>query len=581
LASVSLALTGSGGSGVMTAGRILFEAAAEAGWYALMGKSFGPQIRGGEAAALLRFADHPVQNPDDAYDVLVALDWANILRFASEIPLGADSVVLADPDQGDVPDVIAGVDPLVRNVSFGAIAKGQKGGRANMVAVGAVARAIGLPDRTMVDCVRRILGGKGAQLVDVALASMEAGQALAPELNGLPRLGEPPHNANTRWRISGNEATGLGALHGGVRFVAAYPITPATDVLEWLAPNLPKLGGALLQAEDELAAANMCLGASFGGVPALTATSGPGLSLMTETLGLAVASETPMVVVDVMRGGPSTGIPTKSEQTDLNIAVYGLHGDAPHLVLAPNGIDDCLPTTQWAVGLAEATQAPAIVLTDQAMGQSSAVVDAPESAAIALPRLAAAEPGEGYRRYALTESGVSPVAVPGTPGGAYTGDGLEHDETGTPSSRPADHVAQLDKRLRKLAAFEYGERWADVEGDGPVAVVTWGSATQAVREALGRLASDAVAVRLISVRLIHPASPEAMAEALAGVERVLVVEQNHDGQFYRYLRAHYDLDCPMEAFHHPGPLPLRPGEVVSRVRDFAVSTMPSMTAEEK
>jgi pyruvate/2-oxoacid:ferredoxin oxidoreductase alpha subunit len=162
-----------------------------------------------------------------------------------------------------------------------------------------------------------------------------------------------------------------------VRFVAAYPITPATELLEWMAPALEQVGGVLVQAEDELASINMALGASYGGVPSLTATSGPGLSLMTEALGLAVAAELPVVVVDVMRGGPSTGIPAKSEQSDISIATQGLHGDAPRLVVVPNSIEDCLVSTQWAVHLAESLQVPALVLSDQFFGQTRAVVDRP------------------------------------------------------------------------------------------------------------------------------------------------------------------------------------------------------------
>ncbi len=171
-----------------------------------------------------------------------------------------------------------------------------------------------------------------------------------------------------------------------MRFVAAYPITPASEILEWLAPRLEQVGGSLLQAEDELASVNMIIGASFGGVPALTATSGPGLSLMMEGLGLAVASETPVTVVNVMRGGPSTGIPTKSEQADLNIALYGLHGDAPHLVLAPLDIGDCVFTTQWAVQLAEHLQTVAIVLSDQFLGQSRTISATPPSRELPLAR---------------------------------------------------------------------------------------------------------------------------------------------------------------------------------------------------
>ena len=180
-------------------------------------------------------------------------------------------------------------------------------------------------------------------------ACIHAGYAAAP---AAPTR-DLPVVAAARWNISGNEAAGLGALRGGLRFVAAYPITPATEMLEWLAPRLERLGGALLQAEDELASVNMIIGSSFGGAPSLTATSGPGLSLMMEGLGLAIASETPVVVVNVQRGGPSTGIPTKSEQSDLNLAVYGFHGDAPHLVLAALDIRDCVFTLHWAMRLAE------------------------------------------------------------------------------------------------------------------------------------------------------------------------------------------------------------------------------------
>ena len=167
----------------------------------------------------------------------------------------------------------------------------------------------------------------------------------------------------------------VGALRGGVRFVGCYPITPATDLVEWMAPQLQKLGGRLALAEDELAAINMVLGASYGGVPAMTVTSGPGLSLMVESIGLGIAAEIPAVIVDVMRGGPSTGIPSKTEQSDVNIAIYGGHGDAPRIVLAPTSVRDCMFTGEWAVYLAELLQTPVIVLSDQALGQAYTVID--------------------------------------------------------------------------------------------------------------------------------------------------------------------------------------------------------------
>jgi 2-oxoglutarate ferredoxin oxidoreductase subunit alpha len=317
------------------------------------------------------------------------------------------------------------------------------------------------------------------------------------------------------------------------------------------------VGGTLVQAEDELASINMALGASYGGVPALTATSGPGLSLMIESLGLGVAAEVPVVVVDVMRTGPSTGIATKTEQADLGTALYGLHGDAPHVVVAPNSLADCLAATEWAVGLAESLQVPAIVLADQYFGQARAVVDEPAMRDGAPQRLKA-QGGEAYRRYALTPSGVSPMAIPGTPGATYTADGLEHNEKGTPSSQAADHLAQMDKRARKLARLDPGEAWASVEGEGETALVTFGSCTGPAREALAR---NGKGVKLVSLRLLSPAQPERLKKALAGVKRVLVVEQNHSGQFLKYLRAEYDLPGEVKSLRRPGPLPFRPAEI--------------------
>ncbi|WP_440997036.1 2-oxoacid:acceptor oxidoreductase subunit alpha [Arhodomonas sp. SL1] len=563
--SIGLAIMGSGGTGVMTAGQLLLATAADAGWYGRMGRSFGPQIRGGEAAALLRLSPRPIQAPPDRFELVLAFDWSNIERFAAEIPLDEGTLVLHDPDAGDVPDLITEHGPTTAEVNLRQLAKGIDGGRVNMIALGLLGALIGLPGQRTRARVEATMAARGSASVTSALGCIEQGAELAGTVDFLtPFTTASP--AQPRWLISGNEATGLGAVRGGIRFVAAYPITPATEVLEWLSPELPRLGGCLVQAEDELASVNMCIGASFGGTPALTATSGPGLALMTEGIGLAVASETPLVVVDVMRGGPSTGIPTKSEQADLDIALHGLHGDAPHLVIAPNGLEDCIHATQWATRLAEALQAPAVVLTDQAMGQTRAIIDRPAERDFQLGRRIAGEGDlEDYRRYRDTADGVSPMSLPGTAGGEYTADGLEHDEGGTPSSRGADHQAQLDKRRRKLTAFDYGDYWADVEGEGHVALITWGSVTAAAREAAERLTTGGYACRLISLRLLAPARPKAMAQALAGVERALVVEQSHDGQFLRHLRAHYTIDADLVPLHRPGPMPLSPGEIVSAV----------------
>ena len=568
--SISIAILGSGGSGVMTAGEMLLEAAGRCGLYGMMTRSSGPQIRGGEAAALLRLSQQPVENHKGRFDILLAIDWLNADRFVGEIILDRQSLVIGDVGS-EVPDAITSMGGRMIGLPLTNSAKAVRGGRPNTVALGLLGTAIGLPSAILTDAVQKKLQKLGQDAVAANTAALELGCKLAGGLPEIATLEAQRSAIGGRWSISGNEAAGMGAIRGGIRFVAAYPITPATEILEWLAPALKKVGGVLVQAEDELASINQLIGASYGGTPALTATSGPGLALMTESIGLAVASETPVVVVDVMRGGPSTGIPTKSEQSDLNIALYGLHGDAPHLVLAPVSIGDCLFTTQWASYLAETLQTAAIVLSDQSLGQTRAVIDRPADITFVSGGRKLARVDSGYQRYAVTESSVSPMTLPGMPGGQYTADGLEHNPLGNPSSRAEDHSAQLEKRKRKLEQFEYGDHWASIEGSGETAVITWGSSCGPVREALALMAAEGIPTRLVAIRLLLPIQPERLASALKGVKRVLVVEQSHGAQFHLYLRAHYDLPGEVKSLAIPGPLMIRPDAVYHRLTHWEES----------
>jgi 2-oxoglutarate/2-oxoacid ferredoxin oxidoreductase subunit alpha len=566
--SLQIAIAGSGGSGVMTAGTLLLDAAAQAGLYGLMVRTSGPQIRGGEAAALLRLSTTPIESLDDTFDLLLAIDWQNVHRFADEIPLHAGSVVIGDAEGGEVPPVFLQSGAKSHALPLKKMAKAIAGSWINMLALGLTGALAGMSAEALEGAVRRSWKRPEAALL-ANLKALHEGIAATANITGVPKLAPAAPVKAKRWMLSGNEGAGYGAIRGGVRFVAAYPITPATELLEWMAPALTKVGGSLLQAEDELASVNMIIGGAYGGVPSLTATAGPGLALMTEGIGLAVAAEVPIVVVDVMRGGPSTGIPAKSEQSDLSFAVSGLHGDAPRLVLAPSSISDCVGTTQWAVELAEALQAPAIVLSDQFMGQSRAIVDKPAARPCIATRVTVPAGTADYKRYRDTESGVSPMAIPGTPGTVYTADGLEHTEGAIPSSGSRDHAVQLDKRERKLMKHDYGSRWADVEGDAPVAVITFGSSSGPVREAVQRAAAQGVPVRLIVLRLLAPLQPEAVALALEGVERVMVIEQNHQAQLLRYLRGMVDLPGRPASFHRPGPLPLRPAELCAAICEWA------------
>jgi 2-oxoglutarate ferredoxin oxidoreductase subunit alpha len=568
---LSIALAGSGGSGVMTAGTLLLQAAAQAGLYGLMVRTSGPQIRGGEAAALIRLSQQPTQSLDDGFDMLLALDWQNVNRFADEIPLKPGAVLIGDADEGEAPEVFKAQAARVATLPLKKTAKAIHGSWINMLALGLAGAWAGLPAAALEGALRASWK-RGADALQANLAALHRGIEAAGDFANPAALAATPGAGSGRWQISGNEAAGFGAIRGGVRFVAAYPITPATELLEWMAPALTQVGGSLLQAEDELASVNMIVGSSFGGVPSLTATAGPGLALMTEGIGLAVSAEVPIVVVDVMRGGPSTGIPAKSEQSDLSFAVSGLHGDAPRIVVAPSSIGDCLAATQWAVQLAEALQTAAIVLSDQFMGQSRAIIDAPpRDEATVAKRLVAEAHTPDFKRYRDTLSGVSPMAIPGTPGVTYTADGLEHTEVGVPSSQARDHRVQLDKRARKLMQHDYGPRWADIEGDGTVAVVTFGSASGPVREAVQRLAAQGQRVKLIVLRLLAPVQPHLFDQVLLGVEQVLVVEQNHGAQLYRYLRAMLDLPGEVQSLHKPGPLPLRPAEIAAWIAEQAAA----------
>lgn len=565
--TLSIAIAGSGGAGALTTGNLLLDAATKQGCYGILTRTVGPQIRGGEAVAMVRLGPEPIDCVSDRFDIFLAMDWNNVDRYAAEIPLDRHSLILSDASKEGIPEVILQSGARVIDLPLEETAKKLKKGRSNMVALGVLAEIINLPREHIQAILQKQFSKRGEQILQASIDSVERGREAAHDIDKQPLL-HNKGNGHDHWIITGNQAAGLGALWGGIRFVAAYPITPATEILEWLSPALSKVGGTLVQAEDELASASMIIGASYGGVPSLTATSGPGLALMVESLGLAVSSEVPIVVIDVMRGGPSTGIPTKSEQGDLNIAVYGFHGDAPHLVLAPTSVSDCLFTSQWSVHLAEAMQVPAIVLSDQYLGQARAVIDAPEDKHnLRALRLTEEQPAQDYQRYAVTESGVSPMAIPGTPGGQYTADGLEHTPSGLPSSSADDHRNQLDKRLRKLANYDYGDDWADIEGEGSCAVITWGSTTGTVREALKRLSKDGITgIRLIAPRLLLPIQPEKFSAALSGVEKILIIEQSHSAQFYRYLRAHYDLPEDVQLFHRVGPILIRPGEIYEKIK---------------
>lgn len=567
--SIGIVFAGSGGAGAMTAGTVLLRAAAHAGYYGMMTQLFGPQVRGGEAAALVQISTEPVEAQPDRYDLFVALDWEKVEQFGLEIPLDETTVIISDPEAGPVPAGIAKSKGRIVPLAMGdrsasKLERALRGKRVNMFAAGAVASLIGLSAEDLKVAVETIFADKPAEVIAVNAKGAHAGMQVTSGLTVNLRL-EPPRGA-ARWLITGNQAVALGALRGGVRFIGCYPITPATDLVEWLAPRLQKLGGQLVLAEDELASINMALGASYGGTPAMTVTSGPGFSLMVETLGLATAAEIPVLLVDVMRAGPSTGIASKTEQSDINLAIYGAHGDAPRVVMAPMSVGDCIFTGEYAVYVAESLQSPVILLSDQTLGQAGTVID-PE---LKRPkprtrRVNGAPPAKPFKRYALTGDPVTPMPRPGTPGHEWVAEGLTHNEAGLPASGAGAHVAQINKRAKKIAQFDPGDAWGARWGEGDVAVLAFGSTIAPAREAARRLMAAGRHIRVVGLRVLAPVPAQAIARAIDGARRIVVIEQNQSAQLYHYLLGQKAIPANAESVARPGPLPFRPGEIASYV----------------
>jgi 2-oxoglutarate ferredoxin oxidoreductase subunit alpha len=453
-----------------------------------------------------------------------------------------------------------------------------------MVAVGVVAGMFGLEREHAHRLLRESkLAKKGEEILNKNLRAIDLGHAWVQEhVKERSSFEVQASRLEGRIVLSGNTAIALGALVAGCRRYAGYPITPATDIMEFLADELPKLGGAVIQAEDEIAAIGMVVGSSYAGQKSMTATSGPGLSLMTEMLGLASMAEIPAVIVDCQRAGPSTGMPTRHEQGDLNHAVFAAHGEASRVVLAPTSVTDCFWTTIHAFNLSEEFQLPAIVLQDTVLAVRTESIPRPDLSQVQLTqrRTFAYRDGESanghgydaqsgperYLRYQLTPDGVSAMAIPGTPGGAYVATGLEHTQAANTSSEARNHSAMTEKRFKKLEgvldkappAHEYGDPSAEI------GFLTWGSTLGAVNEAIDRLAADGIKAHALAPRLLWPLPRHQIDPFLKGKKIIYVPEVNYTGQFAQILRAHYQ-DVQFTSINVYGGQPFSVSRIVEAV----------------
>jgi 2-oxoglutarate ferredoxin oxidoreductase subunit alpha len=383
---------------------------------------------------------------------------------------------------------------------------------------------------------------------------------------------EKPDKPGVKLLTDGNDICAAAAVFSGCQFFGGYPITPSTEVMQFLTREIWKYGGAVLQAEDEIAGVGAALGASFAGKKSMTATSGPGMSLKTEVIGLASIAELPLVIVNVQRGGPSTGMPTKSEQSDLFQAVYSAHGDVVRPVLAPTSVSDTFDVTVEAFNLAERYQTPVIVLSDQEIAQRKEVIDPIDTSRFEIVerlRPAAAELEGGYDRFKLTESGISPISHPGMKGGNYLGAGIEHTEHGEPTASGAMHAKMTEKRFRKFDPLRERQDLFRVEGDAdaPLALIAWGSIAGVCREALALARAERLRVKLLVPYLLYPIAEGVYRRFFESVKAGLVVEQSQQGHLYRILRTQLDLPKGLRPFCRTGANPFHPSEVVATLRE--------------
>jgi 2-oxoglutarate ferredoxin oxidoreductase subunit alpha len=577
----------SGIDNAISAGDVLTRSMARSGYHVHTFRTYPAEIKGGPVMFQLRVGVRPVPSLGDQLDVLLAFN-EEAWELHGEA-LRPDGLLIFDPGEHDAPAAFKGTAlgiPLDRMSKDLNLRKGK-----NLIALGALSALVGFDFQQLQAMVKEVYG-KRPEFIESNRMALLAGYEWVKE--NIPqeapfRLAPPDPAHEPELVMSGNQAIIAGALAAGCRFFAGYPITPASDILEEMAKRLPGVGGATLQTEDEIAAIASVVGGSIAGVKAMTATSGPGFSLMQEMLGLATMAEVPLVVVNSMRAGPSTGMPTKMEQADLNIALYGGHGEAPRIVLAARSVEDSFYQAMQAFYLSETFQMPVILLTDQSLSHRTSTLPMPDPLLVpVVERLRpTADEVEGYKRYRLTESGISSMGMPGFDPTPFTATGLEHDETGAPNYTPAMHTAQLDKRGEKferaaeilcgleppLGCLHYGVPEAEAE----VGVLCWGSTVGVVREAVEELAADGYPVAALAPAVINPLPAERILEFAQGMKAIIVPEVNRTGQFAAWVKAYTELH--LVSLNKYGGLPFTPAEIRAKVMEFLVMEKPAPKGE--
>jgi 2-oxoglutarate ferredoxin oxidoreductase subunit alpha len=573
---LTIRIGGEAGQGLESSGGGFAKALARAGLHIFVHQSYMSRIRGGHNWATIRVSPTPPWGPLDRLDLLLALDQETVNVEGPFVEPGG-AIVCDESLAVDSAIIERGVNHIPLPLNAIAMEKGGSPVMANTAATAALAGLTNLPFRFIEGVIHDNFKKKGDAVIAPNLVVAQAAYDLAIERGpaGCAYCLEIDESPPSRMVLNGNDAFCIGAVLAGCNFISAYPMTPSTSIFQWMMTYAEEYGIVAKQVEDEIAAVCMATGAAHAGARAMASTSGGGFCLMVEGLGLAAMTETPIVLVDAQRPGPSTGMPTRTEQADLLFLLHASHGEFPRIVLAPGTIEECFHAGARAFNLAERYQTPVLVLTDAFQANSMRALDPTvlDFAGVTIDRGALLIPAEldvltePYLRYKVTDSGISPRALPGHPKSVSMSASDEHREDGHfEDEDPTNRIAQTDKRMRKLEAAR-----ADIEPPvryGPaqsqLTLVDWGSTYGPLRETVDRLNAEGGSANLVHFCDLWPFPAEAARAALQDARRVVVVEGNATGQFELLLQAYAGVRADGHVRRYDG-RPFTPEYILARL----------------
>jgi 2-oxoglutarate ferredoxin oxidoreductase subunit alpha len=544
---------GEGGQGVVTAAEMLARAATGVGYHALTFATFPSQILGGPTWTQARVSRTPISSPGDAVDILVAFNDYAYQEHRPDVRDGGvillDPAVTPDPSDSNHRCIVVPFDSLAKETG--------EARAANMVVMGGLSKLINMPLQFFKDFISvRFAAREG--VVAANHKALDLGLSHLSDENIVADLGAPEQPDYPQSFIKGNEAVALGAMHAGIETYIGYPISPATPILIYMQKNLVGEGKVAIQASSEIESITGILGAGFAGKKAMTATSGPGFTLMQEGIGLGWMAEIPIVVVDVQRGGPATGLPTKTEQSDLLTAIYPAHGDSRMPVIAPGTVEECFYGSVMAFNWAERYQGPVMLLTEHSLAERAQNIRKPDLANVPVEERIRYTGSNGYLRYEAHE--VSPFSSPGGPG-SYIANGSEHDVFGDTTHLAKYHIHMTERRFGKLKLLEDGDYEAE-NVTASIAVMPWGGSKGSVREALDLLLAEGVDLGWYYTMYVSPL-PAKMLQELKNKDLVIVPELNFQGQMALNLRSQ---GIKAEAITQYTGLPFGPSDLAGRIK---------------